>query len=106
MHLRQDGLGCVAVADQEYPDRVLFALLIKMAGEFHAESGGRWAATTTDFSLKFSQLDAYLQKYQNPKEADPIMRVQETLTQTEGIVVRCASLAPEYVFLLSFLSVR
>lgn len=92
VYVRGDGLGAVAVVDKEYPERVCFALLVKIVNEFDTAYSGKWAACTTDFSMPLPALQEYIQKYQDPKQADPIMRVQSTLKETEDIAVRSAFL--------------
>jgi synaptobrevin family protein YKT6 len=39
-------------------------------------------------SISFPQLQAYLEKYQDPRQADPIMKVQQELDETKIILVR------------------
>lgn len=49
-HVRADGLATVCVVDKEYPERVAFSLLNKMAMDFEAECKD-WSASTQDRDL-------------------------------------------------------
>jgi len=105
VYVRGDGLGAVAVVDKEYPERVCFALLMKIVNEFDTAYSGKWAACTTDFSMPLPALQEYIQKYQDPKQADPIMRVQSTLKETEDIAVRGAAFSSVVPFSLLVVAV-
>ncbi len=73
-----------AVTDPEYPDRVAQSLLSKLTEDFLAE------VPETNFNdrtkIAFPAIHAMLRKYQDPKEADPIMKVQKDLDDTKVIL--------------------
>lgn len=83
------GLSSVIICDKEYPSRVAFALINRILDEF-AATFPRDVWLTTPSRLDFPQLREMLIKYQNPHEADPIMRVQRELDETKVILV-CAA---------------
>ena len=64
-----------------------FALINRVLEEFVA-AFPRDIWLTTSSQLQFLQLKEMLIKYQNPHEADPIMRVQRELDETKIILVR------------------
>lgn len=80
------GLSSVIICDKEYPSRVAFALINRILDEF-AAAFPRDVWLTTPSRLDFPQLREMLVKYQNPHEADPIMRVQRELDETKVILV-------------------
>ena len=81
-----DGLACIIICDTEYPARVAFALINRVLEEFHAEfPRDRWI--TASQKLDFPKLKEMLTKYQDPHEADPIMKVQRELDETKVILV-------------------
>eukprot|EP00735_Rhodelphis_limneticus_P006178 TRINITY_DN1854_c0_g1::TRINITY_DN1854_c0_g1_i1::g.14130::m.14130 TRINITY_DN1854_c0_g1::TRINITY_DN1854_c0_g1_i1::g.14130 ORF type:complete len:213 (+),score=29.57,sp/Q9ZRD6/YKT61_ARATH/51.49/2e-65,Longin/PF13774.1/5.5e-17,Synaptobrevin/PF00957.16/1.8e-14,MIS13/PF08202.6/0.011,DUF3867/PF12983.2/0.051 TRINITY_DN1854_c0_g1_i1:35-640(+) len=87
VHVRPNGLGCVAICDKEYPPRVAFTLLMKIMDEFEQETpswntkhGGH------DGQLELSTLDSHIQKYQNPAEADKLMKIQKDLDETKIVL--------------------
>lgn len=80
------GLSCVIITDREYPARVAFALINRVLDEFMAEfPRDIWLTSTV--KLNFGKLRDMIVKYQNPHEADPIMRVQKELDDTKVILV-------------------
>jgi synaptobrevin homolog YKT6 len=84
-HVRASGLGAVAVCDKEYPARVAFTLLMKIQEDFttlHPES----AWSVGDAELPFPALNDMIVKYQNPREADAIMRMQNDLDETKVVL--------------------
>lgn len=74
------------ICDHEYPARVAFALVNRVLEEFVA-AFPRDVWTTTTTKLDFPQLRDMLLRYQNPHEADPIMKVQKELDETKIILV-------------------
>ncbi|ORX44927.1 snare-like protein [Hesseltinella vesiculosa] len=76
------GLAGVIFTDKEYPSRVVFSLLNKVLDEFLVKfPTDRWQGT-----LDFPELASYIQKYQDPKQADTIMKVQNELDETTAIL--------------------
>ncbi|GAA98146.1 uncharacterized protein L969DRAFT_93243 [Mixia osmundae IAM 14324] len=68
----------VVVSDAEYPVRVAFSLLNKILDEFPQDK--------RTGPVAFPQLATYLQKYQDPKQADTIMKVQQELDETKIVL--------------------
>ncbi|XP_033633651.1 synaptobrevin homolog YKT6-like [Asterias rubens] len=85
-YVRSDSLSGVVIADHEYPSRVAFTLLNKVLDEFSTENSARSWPTLAENSVTFKQLDAYLAKYQDPAQADPMMRLQSDLDETKIIM--------------------
>jgi hypothetical protein len=85
---RADAQGCVAVivTDQEYPVRPAFSLLSKMLDDFVAKVPQ--SAFNNPGAIGFPDINNYLSKYQDPRHADNIMRVQAELDETKIILVR------------------
>ncbi|GAB0489463.1 hypothetical protein MMPV_000682 [Pyropia vietnamensis] len=95
VHSRSNGLVAVALCDREYPSRVAFTLLSKVTDDFLAafpvESS--WHSVRDDGSgsshtpaLSFPILDTVIEKYQDPAQADPIMKIQKDLDDTKVIL--------------------
>lgn len=100
-----DGICGVLVSDTEYPVRVAFSLLNKTLDEFVIKcprSGydGKVNAITTGSAQQpakgvgilapdaFPQAQDYLRRYQDPRQADSIMKVQQELDETKIVLVR------------------
>lgn len=80
------GLCAVIVTDKEYPARVAFGVNNRILEEFCATfSRDQWLTCTE--RLSFPKAREMLVKFQNPHEADPIMRVQRELDETKVVLV-------------------
>lgn len=86
MHVRQDGLAGVLVADKEYPPRVAFSLLGKFMRSMAEEQASAWPNVTEDTNLPINNFEADFKKYQNPAEADQIMKIQNELDAVRDIM--------------------
>jgi len=82
-YTRSDGLSGVIMTDQDYPTRVVFTLLQKVLDEF----GDKYPPSSWSGQTPFPPSKDYIVKYQDPKQADPIMRVQKDLDETKIILV-------------------
>jgi synaptobrevin family protein YKT6 len=65
---------------------VAFVLLGQILEDFTNEFGDTWKSCTEAESMAFPKLDEYLQKYQNPAEADKITKIQKDLDETTQIL--------------------
>ena len=74
------------ITDQEYPVRPAFSLLTKMLDDFIAKVPQ--SSYKTPQAISFPEVNTYLQKYQDPRQADAIMKVQQELDETKIILVR------------------
>ena len=78
-------LSAVIIADGEYPVRPAFSLLTKILDDFIAKVPQ--STFNTPAAISFPELNTYLQKYQDPRQADAIMKVQQELDETKIILV-------------------
>lgn len=85
-YVRSDGLGGTVTTDLEYPARVAFVLIGQLLEDFCSEHGDSWKTVTTPESVVFTKADEYLQKYQNPAEADKVTKIQKDLDETTQIL--------------------
>ncbi|KAJ7042342.1 snare protein YKT6 [Mycena alexandri] len=77
-------LAAVIITDQEYPVRPAFSLLAKILDEFIVKvPKAQWDNPT---AIQFPELATYLSKYQDPRQADTIMRVQAELDETKIVL--------------------
>ncbi|XP_067639052.1 synaptobrevin homolog YKT6 [Eurosta solidaginis] len=86
VYVRSDNLAGVLIADHEYPQRVAHTLITKILDEFSAKIGSERWETAAETTIDFSVLPAYLAKYQDPKEADALTRMQNDLDETKIIL--------------------
>ncbi|XP_054766336.2 synaptobrevin homolog YKT6-like [Lytechinus pictus] len=83
---KESNLSGVIISDGDYPPRVSFTLLNKILDEFaSAVSPSTWG-TVKENSANYQGLESYLSKYQNPSEADPMMKIQKDLDDTKVIM--------------------
>lgn len=90
-----DNLVAVIITDDEYPIRAAFSLLNKLLDEFTTKvPRSQWISALSNpaggaaaSGVKFPAIDEYLVKYQDPKQADTIMKVQQELDETKIILV-------------------
>ncbi|KAK9458295.1 Longin-like domain-containing protein [Dipodascopsis uninucleata] len=87
-YARSEGIAGVIVADKEYPMRVAYSLLNRLLDQFLTlVPRGQWAqGPVTAGAIQFPELDTSIIKYQNPSQADSIMRVQQELDETKIVL--------------------
>ena len=102
---RHDRLCCVLISDHEYPQRVAHTLLSRILDEFCSTvPNTKWQTkeeklvVSKTFSYKlcfnfsfisvvaFPQLAMHLTKYQDPKQADALTKLQTELDETKVIL--------------------
>uniref|UniRef100_A0A672UK30 YKT6 v-SNARE homolog n=1 Tax=Strigops habroptila TaxID=2489341 RepID=A0A672UK30_STRHB len=86
VYVRNDGLAGVVIADNEYPPRVCFTLLDKVLDEFSRQVSRADWPSGSPATISYAALDGYLSKYQNPRDADPMTKVQAELDETKIIL--------------------
>lgn len=78
-------IPAVIITDQEYPVRPAFSLLTKVLDDFTAKVPQ--SSFSNPSAIQFGEINAYVQKYQDPRQADNIMRVQQELDETKIVLV-------------------
>ncbi|XP_044862035.1 synaptobrevin homolog YKT6 isoform X1 [Mauremys mutica] len=86
VYVRNDRLAGVVIADNEYPPRVCFTLLEKVLDEFSTQVSRTDWPSGSPSTINYAALDGYLSKYQNPREADAMTKVQAELDETKIIL--------------------
>jgi synaptobrevin family protein YKT6 len=82
----QNGLCAIAFTDDHYPVRSAFSLLNTVLEEYHKTFGERWRTAKTDNTQPWQYLDDALTKYQDPAEADKLLKIQRDLDETKIIL--------------------
>lgn len=100
VYVRPEGVAGVLITDKAYPIRPAYTLLNKVCEDFLSQHS---LAHTTQLAAAaaaaaqrgepapsgasvFPELAGYLAKYQNPHEADALMKVQQELDETKIIL--------------------
>lgn len=86
VYVRADNLAGVLISDHEYPNRVAHTLITKILDEFSATVPASSWATADESTVDFPILPEYLTRFQNPREADALTKIQEDLDETKIIL--------------------
>ncbi|CAR26604.1 hypothetical protein ZYGR_0H04220 [Zygosaccharomyces rouxii] len=88
VYARSEGICGVIVTDKDYPVRPAYTLLNKLLEDYliqHPPS--QWQnITETNASLQMTDLNDMISRYQDPSQADAIMRVQQELDETKIVL--------------------
>lgn len=87
-YTRLEGLSCVVITDKEYPVRPAYTLINKILEEYLSlHPANEWSTITEPSpAFAFDKLDTYIKKYQDPSQADSIMKVQQELDETKIVL--------------------
>jgi synaptobrevin homolog YKT6 len=84
-YARSEGIAGIIISDHEYPALVAHQLLGKILDEFISKfPRSSWANSNAE--VPFPVLKEYLQKYQDPQNADSIMKIQKELDETKIVL--------------------
>jgi synaptobrevin homolog YKT6 len=85
---RTEGVAGVIITDGDYPALVAHQLLSKVVDEFLAKypRTAFSASNVQDKSCPLPQLKEYIVKYQDPSQADSIMKIQRELDDTKIVL--------------------
>jgi synaptobrevin family protein YKT6 len=85
---RSEGIAGIIISDMEYPALVAHQLLSKIVDEFLSKHPRSSFANATQSSppLPFPELKDYIVKYQDPQQADSIMKIQKELDETKIVL--------------------
>ena len=82
---RTEGVAGIIISDHDYPALVAHQLLSKVVDEFLSKHP-RTAFATSNATLSFPELKDYIVKYQDPQQADSIMKIQKELDETKIVL--------------------
>jgi len=85
VYVRSDGLAGAITADMEYPPRVAFVLLTDLLEQFTATVAG-WQAAEGPEEVSFPQLQEAIIRFQDPAEADSIVKIQKQIDETKDVL--------------------
>ncbi|RCI09630.1 hypothetical protein L249_4168 [Ophiocordyceps polyrhachis-furcata BCC 54312] len=82
---RTEGICGIIISDHQYPALVAHQLLSKCVDEFLAKHPrSSWATGKPEIVMP--ELKEYLTKYQDPQQADSIMKIQKELDETKIVL--------------------
>ncbi|KAL8755536.1 MAG: hypothetical protein Q9199_003553 [Rusavskia elegans] len=82
---RTEGVAGIIISDPDYPALVAHQLLSKVVDEFLSRYP-RTAFVNGTPTLDFPPLKEYIVKYQDPQQADSIMKIQKELDETKIVL--------------------
>ncbi|KAK5968335.1 Glycosyl transferase [Trichostrongylus colubriformis] len=86
-YVRSDGLAAVSVTDGEYQARIAMSMMTRVLDDFSSKVHAvQWAQIKTEKDCLYTGLPELLAKWQNPREADPMTRVQEEVEETKIVM--------------------
>lgn len=85
---RTEGVAGIIISDGDYPQLVAHQLLSKVVDEFLAKHPRTTFAdpAARPNSCPLPQLKEYLEKFQDPSQADSIMKIQQELDETKIVL--------------------
>ena len=83
---RTEGVAGVMISDADYPPLVAHQLLSKVVDEFLSRYPRSSFSMLNPSSLAFPPLKEYLEKYQDPQQADSILKIQKELDETKIVL--------------------
>lgn len=87
IYSRTEGIAGVIISDHEYPKLVAHKLLSQVVDEFlTANPRTKWATGTPQPPIEMKQLGEYIVKYQDPQQADSILKIQKELDETKIVL--------------------
>ncbi|CAK5077175.1 unnamed protein product [Meloidogyne enterolobii] len=79
--------SCIILFVTRYQSRVAFALLNKVLADFSDRiPQSSWALIQSERDCNYDQLPMFLTKWQNPREADALTRVQDEVEETKVVL--------------------
>mmetsp|Transcript_15552 Transcript_15552/g.24871 ORF Transcript_15552/g.24871 Transcript_15552/m.24871 type:complete len:186 (+) Transcript_15552:276-833(+) len=85
VHVRSNGICGLVVSDEEYPVRVAFSMITDLVNKYIKEES-KWQEITTDAEASPDFMKTALEKYQDPKEADKVLKIQQTVDEIKNIM--------------------
>ncbi|KAE9592055.1 putative Longin-like domain-containing protein [Lupinus albus] len=81
-----NGLCAVGFMDDHYPIRSSFSLLTQVLDEYQKAFSDSWRTVQADSTQPWPYLNDALTKFQDPAEADKLMKIQRELDETKIIL--------------------
>ncbi|KAG8530051.1 uncharacterized protein KY384_005533 [Bacidia gigantensis] len=83
---RTEGVAGIIISDAEYPALVAHQLLSKVVDEFLSRYPRSAFSMAEPPKLDFRPLKEYITKYQDPQQADSILKIQKELDETKIVL--------------------
>jgi synaptobrevin family protein YKT6 len=86
-HINESNIATVVICDKEYPESAAVKILLEMQKKFlDLYTPSILENYKSDQEMKFPELDSMIVKYQDPKEADKLMKIEKELVEIQGML--------------------
>jgi len=86
-HINESNIATVVVCDKEYPENAAVKILLEMQKKFlELYQPSLLENYTGDQEMKFPELGVMITKYQDPKEADKLMKIESELAEIQKML--------------------
>uniref|UniRef100_A0A7N2L266 VAMP-like protein YKT61 n=1 Tax=Quercus lobata TaxID=97700 RepID=A0A7N2L266_QUELO len=82
----RNGICSLGFMDDHYPVRSAFSLLNQVLDEYQKNFGDTWKTVQADSTQPWPYLNEALMKFQDPAEADKLLKIQRELDETKIIL--------------------
>lgn len=86
VHIRADNLAGVVISDHEYQYRVAHNMINRVLDDFAAKVPSHLWVDAEEGAVPYLDLPATLARWQNPREADSLTKIQEEVEETKIIL--------------------
>ena len=81
-----DGMACVLMCEEQYPKRAAISIITETLREYKVTYQGRYERATADNCISAPELQQKLTRYQDPLEADKLLKIEKELEETKCIM--------------------
>ncbi len=85
----KDNISATCITDGDYPEKAAFILLNNIIMDFRetfSSNPSVYEDAKSDAGLKFDALEVYLKKWQDPHEADKLLKIEKELHEVKEII--------------------
>ena len=85
----KDNISATVITDTDYPEKAAFILLNNIIMDFRetfAANPAVYEDAVQDAGLKYENLEIFLKKWQDPHEADKLLKIEKELHEVKEII--------------------
>ena len=85
----KDNLSATVITDSDYPERAAFILINNLLMDFRetfATNPSVYEYATEENSVKYENMELFLKKWQDPTEADKLLKIEKELHEVKEII--------------------
>jgi synaptobrevin family protein YKT6 len=85
----KDNISATAITDKDYPEKAAFILLNNLIMDFRetfSSNPAVYEGVTSDVELPYPKINEFLNKWQDPTEADKLLKIEKELHEVKEII--------------------